>query len=294
MRWQRGRRSANLEDRRGQRVGRGTALGAGVGLPVLAIAAIVTMCTGGGGSSGVDLGAILEQLGAAPPAGQAGAGEALPDVPDPDAELVDFMSFVLDDTQALWAEAFRAGGATYRPATLVLYEQGTQTGCGYGTAAVGPFYCPADEGVYLDLSFFRQLHDRFGAPGDFAQAYVIAHEIGHHVQQLLGVSRDVTAAQQRDPDRANELSVRLELQADCFAGVWGHSTSARDLLEPGDLEEGLQAAAAVGDDAIQSGAGAPVNPETWTHGSSEQRTRWFRTGFESGDPQACDTFAGDL
>ena len=267
------------------------AIGAGVGLPAVLITVLLTTCLGGGGGAGgVDLGSILGQLGAqAAPA--PAEGPPLQGAPDPDAELVDFMGFLIDDVQAAWEPIFDEGGRTYDPTTLVLFEQGTETGCGYGTEAVGPFYCPADQQVYLDLDFFRELSRRFGAPGDFAQAYVVAHEVAHHVQKLLGISDQVRAAQQRNPEAENDLSIRLELQADCFAGVWGYTAYDRDLLEGGDLEEGLRAAAAVGDDAIQQSAGAQVTPETWTHGSSEQRVEWFRRGFESGSPDACDTFA---
>jgi uncharacterized protein len=173
----------------------------------------------------------------------------------------------------------------------VLFTGGTRTGCGAATTAVGPFYCPLDRRVYLDLGFFRELRDRFGAPGDFAQSYVIAHELGHHVQRITGIEAAVREQSRQDPAQANALAVRLELQADCLAGVWAHSTYERGILEPGDIEEGLQAAAAVGDDRIQRSAGGRIDPESWTHGSSEQRMRWFRRGFDSGDPASCDTFA---
>ena len=214
-------------------------------------------------------------------------------------ETVQFMSTVLDDAQATWTQEFAQSNLQYREAELVLFRDSVQSGCGYAQSAMGPFYCPADQKVYLDLGFFEDLHRRFGAPGDFAQAYVLAHEIGHHVQNLLGVSGEVRQAQSqaRSREQANELSVLLELQADCFAGVWAHTTqqgrqeAGGPVLEPGDLEEGLAAAAAVGDDRIQKQATGGVNPETWTHGSSEQRARWFRVGFESGDADRCDTFA---
>ncbi len=177
----------------------------------------------------------------------------------------------------------------------MLFERGVSTGgCGDAPSSVGPFYCPADRKVYIDYSFFQELSTRYEAPGDFARAYVIAHEIGHHVQNLLGVSDDVNRERQEDPESANELSVRLELQADCLAGIWGHTALAEDVLQPGDLEEGLAAAAAVGDDRLQEQSGRGVDRESWTHGSSEQRVTWFRKGFESGDPTVCDTFAGDL
>jgi predicted metalloprotease len=221
--------------------------------------------------------------------GETGPGPA-PGGPDPEADLVSFVSFVLDDAQATWADEFRASGRTYRPAQLVLFRQATDTGCGFATSDVGPFYCPADETIYLDLGFFEELGDRYGAEGDFAQAYVIAHEVAHHVQNQLGTSDRVQRLSNRNPADANELSIAQELQADCFAGVWGESTEERGLLEAGDVAEGLQAAAAVGDDRIQRQATGTVNPETWTHGSSQQRREWFQTGFASGDADSCDTF----
>jgi predicted metalloprotease len=197
---------------------------------------------------------------------------------------------VLDDVQRSWAQTFSHSDERYPKADLVLFTQSTNSACGGATSAIGPHYCPADQKVYLDLDFFRELRDQFGAPGDFAQAYVLAHEIGHHVQNVLGINEQVQRAQQSGSDDANELSVLLELQADCLAGVWGYTTRDRGILEPGDLQEGLRAAASVGDDRIQAQAGQRVNPETWTHGSSEQRVDWFQRGFESGDPSRCDTF----
>ena len=185
-----------------------------------------------------------------------------------------------------------ASGQQYRRTTLVLFTGGTQSGCGAASSQTGPFYCPADQKVYLDTDFFQELSDRFGAPGDFAQAYVIAHEVGHHVQTVTGIEGQVRQLQQQDPGRQNELSVKMELQADCLAGVWAQSVYQAGDLEAGDLEEGLGAAAAVGDDRIQASAGVGVNPESWTHGSAEQRSQWFNTGFKSGDPAGCDTFAG--
>jgi predicted metalloprotease len=200
------------------------------------------------------------------------------------------VTFVVEDVQQHWQEQFRAANKEYDVTTLVLFEDGVQTACGAASSATGPFYCPPDRKVYLDLGFFRELASRFGAPGDFAQAYVVAHEFGHHVQNVLGTNEQVRRAQERNPDDANELSVRLELQADCFAGVWAHSAYQEELLEAGDLEEGLDAAAGVGDDRIQKQSGGRVNPESFTHGTSEQRMKWFRTGYESGEPASCDTF----
>jgi predicted metalloprotease len=197
------------------------------------------------------------------------------------------MSDALDDIQGFWASEDGLGGR-YEDAKLVLFSGAVTTGgCGNAPSSVGPFYCPRDANAYIDLSFFRQLKDQFGAPGDFAQVYVLAHELGHHVQNLLGTSDEVNRAQQgSSQEKANELSVRLELQADCYAGIWGHSAQERNLIEPGDIQEGLDAAAAVGDDALGNG-----NQESWTHGSSESRQRWFRAGFDSGDLDACDTFS---
>ncbi len=209
-------------------------------------------------------------------------------------EKVQFVSFVLDDVQSTWQEQLSKRGERYERAKLVLFSDMTGTGCGYGQAASGPFYCPADSKVYIDLSFYEELERRFGAAGDFAQAYVVAHEIGHHVQNLLGLSDQVQGAKASVRRGEQGLSVRLELQADCLAGVWAHSTSQRSLLERGDLEEALGAAAAIGDDRLQRRAGGRVHPETWTHGSSEQRTRWFRRGFEGGGLEHCDTFGENV
>jgi predicted metalloprotease len=204
--------------------------------------------------------------------------------------MVQFVSFVLDDVQKTWESAFGGAGSRYRPANLVLFRDGTQSACGVGQAAMGPFYCPIDEKVYLDLSFFSELDRRFGAPGDFAQAYVIAHELGHHIQHQLGMDARVRDVQRDNPEVANQMSVRLELQADCYAGVWAHSAAERGKLETGDIEEGLGAASAVGDDRIQQRTQGGVNVDSFTHGSAQQRAEWFRRGFESGRSSACDTF----
>jgi predicted metalloprotease len=207
-------------------------------------------------------------------------------------EARQFSSFVFDDAQKVWAERLPRYGAQYRDARLVLYRGGVSTGCGNMPSAAGPFYCPADQRVYIDLGFYDELRRRFGAPGDFAQAYVLAHEVGHHVQHVIGTDTRVRQIQQSRPGTANELSVRMELQADCYAGVWAHSTEQRRMLEAGDVDEGLNAASAVGDDRIQQQTTGMVRPESFTHGSSAQRRQWFRRGFESGSPDACDTFAG--
>ena len=287
-----GQLSSDIEDRRGQRPRARTAAIGGGGLGLGAILLVVFQLLSGGSG---DLGSILGEVGA--PVAQPASGNA--DIVETGGQTTSeqdqFISFVIDDIQNFWTEQFAATDRPYDRTTLVLYTGGTDTaGCGFGQAAAGPFYCPADEKVYVDLTFFNELATRFGAPGDFAQAYVLAHEVGHHIQNILGISSQVRNQQQSNPGEANDLSVRLELQADCLAGVWAFSAFSDDLLESGDLEEGIGAAAAVGDDSIQSSAGVPVNSETWTHGSSSQRVEWFRTGFDSGDPNACDTFSGAI
>lgn len=240
---------------------------------------------------------ILSLLGgggeALPPSASVDGGPVAPASPE-EERLVDFVDAVMGDAQATWQQLL---DERYEATRVVLFRDGIRSACGFAESASGPFYCPGDRKVYLDLGFFQELHQRFGAPGDFAQAYVIAHELGHHVQSLLGVNSRVRAQQQANPSQANALSVRMELQADCLAGVWGHSASqpgraSRGLveLEPGDIEEGLRAAAAIGDDRIQRMSGGRVFPEKFTHGSSEQRVTWFRRGLTSGRPDACDTF----
>jgi predicted metalloprotease len=256
-------------------------LAAGGGVATLIILAIALF-------TGTDPGELTEIVGG-PSASTQGPA---PPPPEDDPQAA-FVSVVLADTEETWHRILpAAGGPGYREPTLVLFTDAVDSGCGFGRAAMGPFYCPLDSKVYLDLGFFRELDERFGAPGDFARAYVVAHEVGHHVQNLLGLSDDVHRRRQGlSESEGNELSVRLELQADCFAGVWAHQAEGeRDLLEAGDLEEGLAAAAAIGDDRLQRETQGRVSPESWTHGSSEQRVRWFRTGFESGDPARCETF----
>jgi predicted metalloprotease len=281
MRWRRGGVSSDIEDRRGFGGGTGIRIGLG-GAAVLLVLSLVT---------GQNFFAILGEGGGSVDQGPYDGAPARDYQPAPgEDELVQFVSFVLDDAQGTWNRLLTTVGRDYRRAKLVLFTDGTQSGCGFGQAAMGPFYCPLDEKVYIDLGFYRELKRRFGAPGDFAQAYVIAHEIGHHVQHVLGISDKVREIQQARPDQANALSVRLELQADCFAGVWGHSTAKRDILEADDVDEALAAAAAIGDDRIQESAGGRSNPETWTHGSSEQRVHWFRRGLQSGRIEDCDTF----
>jgi len=273
MQWTPGEVSGNVED---QRSGGGFG-GRGLGIGGLLIAGILSLIFGRDFITPL----LTTQGGGAPRQ----VDEARNRAEEP---RVQFVSFVLDDAQQTWRKIL---GPEYRDAKLVLFREAVQSACGTAGAETGPFYCPGDQKVYIDLSFFDELDRRFGAPGDFAQAYVLAHEIGHHVQTLLGVSRKVRQAQSSNPSSGNELSVRMELQADCFAGIWGHSTNQRKILDPGDVEEGLAAAAAVGDDRIQRQARGRVNPETFTHGSSEQRMQWFRRGFDSGDIKACDTFA---
>ena len=277
MRWGGGRRSANIEDRRGMRMSPGIA-GGGLGAIVIVILALVF---------GIDprmLTQMLPQESAVPAQGPAVSAEQDP--------LAEFVSVVLADTEDTWNELFRRGGAQYVEPTLVLFSGAVQSACGFAQAAVGPFYCPADQKVYIDLAFYQDLRSRFQAPGDFAQAYVIAHEIGHHVQNLLGIAGKVRERQQQvSQEQANALSVRLELQADCLAGIWAHHADrTRRILEQGDVEEALNAAAQIGDDRMQMRGRGYVAPESFTHGSGEQRVRWFRAGLENGDLSRCDTF----
>jgi len=284
MRWRGEQQSRNVEDRRGRgpAIGRGAGLGCG-GLIVVLVISWLT------GANPLQLLQVAEQL--QPPAASVDGGVASEGPPSD--ELGQFAATVLGSTEEVWQKLFAAQGAAYRPPTLVLFDGAVQSACGLNSAAVGPFYCPGDQKVYLDLSFFDELARRFGAPGDFADAYVIAHEVGHHVQNLLGYSEAVTRAQQqaRSREEANEYSVRLELMADCLAGVWAyHANRDRNLLEPGDIEEGLTAASAIGDDRMQKMATGRVQPESWTHGSSEMRVSWLRKGLERGDPDACETF----
>lgn len=275
MRWQSGRRSSNIEDRRGRKA----AAGGGIGLVLVAV---VVMLLGG------DPRALLQVLGD----GGGGMGAASGPPPAAQAEAADFTASVLGSTEDVWGEIFRASGSTYREPKLILFSGRTSAGaCGMGTAAMGPFYCPPAQEVYLDLTFFDDLAGMGGA-GDFAAAYVIGHEIGHHVQNLLGTSDEVRRLQSgRSQADQNALSVRLELQADCYAGVWAfHANRTARMLEPGDVDEGLAAAAAIGDDRLLRRAGRDVVPEAFTHGTSAQRQQWLRRGLESGDPQSCDTF----
>lgn len=287
MRWIPGRRSEQLEDRRGQMAGGGGVSAGAVHLLAFLFRkfGIVGVVLGGGALyllSNFGGGGSQEGLSAD---GRSGAA-----VQDTQEEpLVQFVSFVLDDAQSTFQGALTARSESYRLARLVLFRGATRSACGQGQSAMGPFYCPADEKVYLDLGFFDELHRRFGAAGDFAQAYVIAHELGHHVQHLLGTHERARRSGQQEGEGG--ASVRVELQADCYAGVWGHSARARQLLETGDLEEALKAASVIGDDALQRKSTGTVRPETFSHGTSAQRARWFRRGFDSGDMASCDTFA---
>jgi uncharacterized protein len=288
MRWEGNRESSNVEDARdGGGGGGGFSIGGGglsIGAIVIALVGgaifginpltILSMLSGGGGPAQVQQQAPTH----APPADDRGAK---------------FVSVVLANTEDVWGQLFQAGGATYHPAKLVLFRGAVATGCGTGQSAMGPFYCPSDKKVYIDLNFYDVLRQRLGAPGEFAQAYVIAHEVGHHVQDELGITRKVDAARQRmSQTQANSVSVRVELQADCFAGVWAHhSQQSKNWLDPGDIESAMNAAAKIGDDALQRNAGRAVVPESFTHGTSAQRQHWFQAGYQTGSVKACDTFA---
>lgn len=283
MRWRGGRRSSNIEDRRGKGAGP-KLLGGGIGTIVLVLVAMYF---------GVDPTPLLQGMQESGTASSSGSRPTEEDLKnDP---LADMVAVVVGDTEDVWNEIFAAQGRRYEPPTLVMFTGATRSACGLGQAAMGPFYCPADRKAYIDLSFYDQMRTRFKAPGDFAQAYVIAHEIGHHVQNLLGISGQVhQMKQQMGQAEANELSVRLELQADCLAGVWAiRADKARNILEAGDVEEALNAASAIGDDTLQRQSRGTVVPESFTHGTSAQRQRWFRTGLGSGDPDVCDTFSVD-
>ncbi len=289
MRWTPGEQNPDVEDMRGSSGGGG---GGGFGVGRMGIGGFVVLLLlslifhrnffallGGGGSAGAPAGS---------PAAQTAPVSSSPE----ESKQADFVGAVLRDVQNTWTQLLPAqANVPYRHAKLDLFRGGIRSGCGFAQSEMGPFYCPADEKVYIDLGFYKELQNRFGASGDFAQAYVIAHEVGHHVQKLLGISDKVEQAQQQNPRQAKPLSVRLELQADCFAGVWAHSTQQRNILEAGDIDEALNAASAVGDDRIQKQTTGQVNPETWTHGSAAQRSQWFKTGFDSGNIQSCDTFA---
>ena len=282
MRWTNQGRSSDLEDRRGNSGGFGMG---GLGLPHIGIGGLLILAVLslvfhrnffallGGGSLSTD------------------SAQSRPVNDAGEEPEVQFVSFVLDDAQRTWEDIFQQQGRPYRHAKLVLFRDAVDSACGMAESATGPFYCPADEKVYIDLSFYDELKQRFGAPGDFAQAYVLAHEIGHHVQKLLGIEEQAQQAMASHAGARNQISVHVELQADCFAGVWSHSTEQRNLLEAGDVDEAMRAASAVGDDRLQRMQTGRVNPDSFTHGTSEQRTHWFHQGLESGSIAACNTFA---
>ncbi len=281
MRWRGRQQSANVEDRRGRRAAPVVA-GGGLGLLIL---------VGVGLFLGVDPRTLMQVVQTQQQRGAASAPVEGKRGPLED-EQAQFVAVVLADTESTWSAIFGQAGRTYREPTLVLFTGAVRSACGFAQAAMGPFYCPADQKVYIDLSFYSDLQHRFKAPGDFAQAYVIAHEVGHHVQTLLGISEQVQREKARIREvEANQLSVRQELQADCFAGIWAHHADrTRDLLERGDIEEGLNAASAIGDDRMQKQSRGYVTPESFTHGSSAQRVRWFKKGYATGDVNQCDTF----
>ena len=283
MRWRTGRRSDNIEDRRGLRIPR-KAAGGGIGIIVVALIAMYF---------GVDPTIFLDSQ--SPTTSSVSTTTTSKPISPVENQLADFVSVVLADTEDTWQVLFNKMGQTYREPNLVLFSGAVESACGFAQAAMGPFYCPADQKVYIDLSFYQDLKNRHGAPGDFAQAYVIAHEIGHHVQMLLGISEKVHSARMRAGEaEGNRLSVMQELQADCFAGVWAHHADrARQILEAGDIEEALDAASAIGDDRLQRRARGYVTPDSFTHGTSKQRVRWFKRGFETGDAMSCNTFKED-
>ena len=277
MRWRGERESTNVEDRRGMSRG-GMAIGGGLGGIVVIVLALLF---------GADPRQLLEQM---PQDGQVGGQSSRPISPE-EEELKKFILVVLGGTEDVWTNIFRENGEQYRKPTLVLFDRRVESACGLAGSAVGPFYCPGDEKVYLDMTFFRELETNFGAPGDFAQAYVVAHEVGHHVQRLMGTMNRVDAMRGRlSEEQNNRLSVRLELQADFLAGVWARYAHQKGLVEPGDIEEAMRAASSVGDDRLQRQTQGQVVPDSFTHGTSEQRVRWFRKGFETGDLRQGDTF----
>ena len=280
MRWKTGRRSSNVEDRRGRRISGGGIKGGGIGIVLLALVGMYF---------GIDPSVILNS------SLLQGEGETQQTerVANPEEDrLADFVSVVLADTEDTWETIFREGGSAYEKPKLILFTGEVKSACGFAQSATGPFYCPADRNVYIDLGFYKELKDKLNAPGDFAQAYVVAHEIGHHVQNLLGISEKVQAQHSSISEAAyNKLSVKVELQADCFAGVWAnHANRVRSILEPGDVEEALNAASMIGDDHLQKQSRGYVVPDSFTHGSSAQRVQWFRTGLQSGNVNSCNTF----
>lgn len=282
MRWEDGRRSENVEDRRGRRL-TGPIKGGGIGVLLLALIAMYF---------GIDPALILNMVGDVQQVQTGPARVPVQQTPE-EQRLADFVAVVLADTEDTWHQIFRAGGRGYQEPTLVLFSDAVNSACGFAQAAMGPFYCPADSKVYIDLSFYRDLKKKLNAPGDFAQAYVIAHEVGHHVQNLLGISDKVQQVRrQLSPTEANKLSVMMELQADCLAGIWAHHADrVRNVVEPGDIEEALNAASQIGDDRLQQRQRGYVTPDSFTHGSSAQRIRWFQRGYQAGQLASCDTFS---
>ena len=294
MKWEGNRESDNVEDRRDDGGGGGGGFSGGgllggrsIGIGTIVIALL------GGWAFGVNPLTILSLLSGGSPPAQVQQQQAPAHRPPADDRMAKFVATVLADTEDVWKDVFAKGGATYREPRLVLFRGATQTACGQGQSAMGPFYCPGDQKVYIDLGFYETLSKRLGAPGEFAQAYVIAHEVGHHVQNLLGISAKVDEARSRvSKVEYNALSVKLELQADCFAGVWAYNANnSRHILEGGDIESAMNAAAKIGDDALQRAGGGTVVPESFTHGTSAQRQRWFNTGITTGSVKACDTFS---
>jgi uncharacterized protein len=275
--------------RGGLGMGRGVTVPGGLGLTGVIIFLLVQVLSGGGSSGAYS---VDDPFGAAPQA-PAADGQGIPAAQDPERDLKAFSKYVFSNTLDTWTRLFKDEGKPFERAKEVLYRDAVSTGCGNASSAVGPFYCPSDQRVYLDLSFYHDMETQLGAPGDFAWAYVIAHEVGHHVQEQLGTSAEVTRMERSNPSDRNALSVRLELQADCYAGVWAHTVFAAGDLEKGDIREAIRAAGAVGDDRLQRRAGGQVNPDSFTHGTSEQRTSWFNRGRASGSPDDCDTFSPD-
>ncbi len=288
MRWRRGASTADVIDVRGGGGRRGgAALPVGGGLGVVGVIVFIAIQLLGGGAGGFNVPAGFDTATRAP------SGEPIPAGQDPERDLKDFSVYVFNSVQATWERTFSEQGDSYERAKLVLYRDGVDTACGSASSAVGPFYCPGDKYVYLDLSFYRDMEQQLQASGDFAWAYVIAHEVGHHVQQELGTSAEVDRIRREDPDRANEASVRLELQADCYSGVWARTVFEAGELEAGDIDEAIRASEAVGDDRLQQQSGRGIDPDSFTHGSSAQRRAWFERGRERGEPADCDTFSAE-
>jgi uncharacterized protein len=275
--------------RGGLSMGRGVTIPGGLGLTGVIIFLLIQALSGGSSSAFP----VDDPFSQSPQAPGPGAAEGIPASQDPERDLKEFSTYVFSNTLDTWTRIFKEEGKPFDRAKVVLYRDAVSTGCGDASSAVGPFYCPADQRVYLDLSFYHDMESKLGAPGDFAWAYVIAHEVGHHVQQQLGTSEEVARMERSNPGDRNALSVRLELQADCYAGVWAHSVFAAGDLEKGDVREAIRAAGAVGDDRLQRQATGHVNPDTFTHGTSEQRESWFNRGRASGSPDDCDTFSPD-